>query len=249
MPVTSVGIVGFGRFGQLCARHLTPHFKVVAYSRKNRTTHADGMGVQLVGLEECARQDIVIISVSISAFERVVEQIAAHVKEGALVIDVCSVKEHPVAVMERLLPATVRCVGSHPLFGPDTARDSVAGHTVALTPVRNAVLDDVRTFLERLGLNVIITTPEEHDVQMARSLALLHFVGSALAAIDIGRVTLSTATHARLLEVVDIVNNDSRQLIEDMHTYNRHAGTIRRELIKALEDLDHELTGAAAKRS
>jgi hypothetical protein len=34
-----------------------------------------------------------------------------------------------------------------------------------------------------------------------------------------------------------------------MHTYNRHAGPVRRELIRALEDLDHELTEAAAQRS
>jgi prephenate dehydrogenase len=120
---------------------------------------------------------------------------------------------------------------------------------VALTPVGGARIEGMRSFLERLGLTVVVTTPEEHDMQMARSLALLHFIGSALAAVDIGSVTLSTATHARLLEVVDIVNNDSRQLLEDMHTYNRHAGPVRRELIRALEDLDHELTEAAAQRS
>jgi prephenate dehydrogenase len=247
--MTSVGIVGFGRFGQLCARHLVPHFDVVAYSRSGQQERARELDVRLVGLAECARQDVVVISVPISSFERVVKEVAPLVRGDAMVVDVCSVKEHPVAVMERYLPPTVQCVGTHPLFGPDTASDSVEGHTVALTPVGGARIEGMRSFLERLGLTVVVTTPEEHDMQMARSLALLHFIGSALAAVDIGSVTLSTATHARLLEVVDIVNNDSRQLLEDMHTYNRHAGPVRRELIRALEDLDHELTEAAAQRS
>ncbi len=39
-----------------------------------------------------------------------------------LVMDTCSVKTHPVGLMERMLPATISILGTHPMFGPDSAR-------------------------------------------------------------------------------------------------------------------------------
>ena len=40
--------------------------------------------------------------------------------------------------MERLLPATASILGTHPMFGPDSARGGVAGLPMILCPVRIA---------------------------------------------------------------------------------------------------------------
>ena len=45
-------------------------------------------------------------------------------KENAVIVDVCSVKEYPVQWMRELLPANVSILATHPMFGPDSAADS-----------------------------------------------------------------------------------------------------------------------------
>ena len=117
----TVGIIGFGRFGQLTAKHLHPHFEVFVNSRTNREAEAKQLGVNFTTFDECAGQDIVIISVPISDFKTVLERVVPNLKDGALVMDVCSVKEEPVEIMEQLVPKNCDCMGTHPIFGPDSA--------------------------------------------------------------------------------------------------------------------------------
>jgi prephenate dehydrogenase len=240
----SAGIIGFGRFGQLTAKHLSKHFDVRVFSRTNREAEADRLGVKFASLEDCAGSDIVILSVPIKDLEGVLENAVPHLKAGALVLDVCSVKEEPVRLMEQLVPDHCRCISTHPLFGPDSATNGLKGKKIVLCPVSDTDISKVKEFLESLELDVIVTTPEEHDRQMAVSLALNHLLGRALIRMDIDRVELSTMIHDNLMAIVDIVGNDTVELFQDMQMRNRFAGEIRKKLIEELKRIDSELEEA-----
>jgi len=244
----SLGIIGFGRFGQLAAKHLKKHFTEVFVSdHVDKRKEAGRLGVSFVAIDECAGKDVVLLCVPISSFRKVLKTIIPRLKAGALVIDTCSVKEEPVRAMKELIPNKCECIGTHPLFGPDTAKDGVIGKKIVLCPVqksasRRSIMPHIKRFLTtKLGLTVITTTPKEHDWQMARSLALIHILGTALLRTDVKRVNLTTPTHERLVELVDIVKNDSKQLAIDMQTHNRFARKARKDLIRELKKIDGEL--------
>jgi len=126
----------------------------------------------------------VIPAVPISSLQQMLKQMAPLLQPGSLVIDVCSVKTLPAKWMEEILPPSVSILATHPMFGPDSAARSLEGMKIALCKVK---IDDepytkIKSYLTSLGLEVIETTTENHDRQIAVSLSLTHFIGRALAA-------------------------------------------------------------------
>jgi len=96
-------------------------------------------------------------------------------------------------------------------------------------------------FCEKLGLKTIVTTAEEHDKQMAVSQALTHFIGQACKKINIQRVQMSTLTFDKIMDVVDIIKNDTPALFENMQTMNPFAGEMRRKFVNAANKINVEL--------
>jgi prephenate dehydrogenase len=237
----SMGMLGFGRFGEFAAGYLKNYFDVFVYDCEDIKEKASEMGITLASLEECAAKDIVLICVPISKFEEVLKEIVPFLKAGAIVADVCSVKEEIVDIMEKLVPKECECIGTHPLFGPDSAQDGLTDMKIVLCPIRINNLKNIEDFLKELGLTVVLADPEEHDKQMAKSLGLIHLLGKVLVKIGGDRVELATATYERLLDLVKIAQNDSTQLFYDMHRHNRFAKLQRQSLIEELKRIDEEL--------
>ena len=239
----TLGIIGFGKFGQITAKHLTKYFRVFVSDCIDKRKEAGRIGVNFASLEECATKDVVLLCVAISDFEDVLKQIVPFLKDGALVIDVCSVKEKPVKIMEKLVPKECECIGMHPLFGPDTIKSGLKGKKIVLCPIRTEKLVHVKRFLSELGLSVIVSTPKEHDKQMAKSLALIHLLGRGLCRVGVNQVEMATPTHKMFIELVNFVRNDSEQLFIDMQIYNRYARKTRKALLQELIKIDGELDG------
>ena len=239
----TLGIVGFGRFGRLAAHHLKDHFDIKAFDPGPASARE---GVEMVSLADCCQAERILVAVPISGFEAVISEIAPLVRPGSLVLDVCSVKEHPMRVMARHLAGKCEFMGTHPLFGPDTAAQSLTGRSIVLCPSQDkALAQKASAFFRGLGLEVFTVTAEEHDRDMARSLALIHLLGRALLSVGADQVKISTKTHERLLELVAITNHDSRQLFLDMHRFNRHTARARKVLLEELTKLDQELSARA----
>ncbi|MEG2730851.1 prephenate dehydrogenase/arogenate dehydrogenase family protein, partial [Brevundimonas sp.] len=157
-----LGLIGYGAFGKLTAQHLSAHFDVRAY---DPLLAADDDYVTAVSLEDAAACPVVILAVPVGVLEQTLVQIAPMLTAGALVIDVGSVKVKPAEAMLRLLPDHVRIVGTHPLFGPQSAKDGLAGLRIAVCEVRGAK-DARRTAAwcrKMLALKVFNVTPEDHD--------------------------------------------------------------------------------------
>ena len=116
--------------------------------------------------------DVVIVSVPIDATEDVIRVVGPRVREDALLMDVTSIKEAPVAAMLEATRASV--VGTHPLFGPNV--HSLQGQRVVVCRARGEEWANwvVRMFQAR-GLSVQETSPAHHDRMMAVVQVLTHF--------------------------------------------------------------------------
>ncbi len=239
-----IGIIGYGRFGRLMARYLSGEVRVEVYRRGHKALEQPH-GVVFRSLEEVCRQRIVIPAVPISQMEGVLSEMAPHLSRNTLVIDVCSVKVYPCRLMMKLLPENVSILGTHPMFGPDSAAESLSGKKIVLCPRRIGLrpLHRIRAFLETRGLAVIETTPEEHDRKIAVSLGLTHFIGRSLSRIDARPMDIDTEGYQRLLRTLETVENDTWQLFEDMHRYNPYAREVREAFLTAAAAIHGNLDG------
>ena len=137
--------------------------------------------------------------------------------------------------MKHYLPATVDILGTHPLFGPDSARQSLQGRTMVLCPVRisGARLRRVHTMLRKLRLTFGSLSPAQHDRLMAKTLFLTQMIGRGLGEIKLPETLYSTQHFRFLRQLVQTANNDTKELFNDMYRYNRFARKIPAAVLKS----------------
>ena len=246
-----IGIIGYGRFGELAARYLAEDAEVFVHTSRKVLPNVNGLNIRVAPLETVCRQKIVIPTVPISVFEETLRRIAPLLKPDSLVVDVCSVKEQPVNWMEKLLPESVSILATHPMFGPDSAAESLEGMKIALCNVRldEAHYAEIKAYLNAKGLIVIDTTAEIHDRQIAVSLALTHFIGRSLSAFGAEDLQIDTEGYKRLLHILDVVEHDTWQLFVDMHRYNPYADETRAAFMQAMKKINSDLEAADCKSS
>jgi chorismate mutase/prephenate dehydrogenase len=123
--------------------------------------------------EVASRHDLVIVAVPIAVTVDVIREIAPHIRPGACLCDVTSVKRAPLAAMLEHAPATVDVVGTHPMFGP--SGDDMDRQRVVFCRGRGESGEArVRRLFESFGAEIIEATAEEHDEQMALIQVLVH---------------------------------------------------------------------------
>jgi chorismate mutase/prephenate dehydrogenase len=116
--------------------------------------------------------DAVVVSVPIDVTEEVIRAVGPRLREDAVMLDVTSIKEAPIAAMLESTRASV--VGTHPMFGPNV--HSLQGQRVVVCRARgDAWADWVVRMLEARGLSVQETTAAHHDRVMAVVQVLTHF--------------------------------------------------------------------------
>jgi prephenate dehydrogenase len=238
-----IGVIGFGRFGKLLVRYLSKDFKVYVSNKSDKTQEIRECNATPASIEDVCSKDIVIPCVPISQFEGVLKKIKNLLRKNSLIADICSVKEYPADLMKKILPDDIQILATHPIFGPDSASDSLEGRKIVLCKVRisDKYYKNIKSYLKEKGLVVIETTPEDHDKEVARSLVLTHFIGRALMELKAGDIKIDTEGYKRLLKILETVKNDSYQLFEDMNFYNKYSKEIREDFIRALNKVDERL--------
>ena len=241
-----IGIIGFGRFGKLTTRYLAEEFEVAVYHRTDKSAEINRAGARAASLEAVCRQDIVIPCVPISGLREVLKDITPLLRPDGLVVDVCSVKEYPVRLMIDILPDTVSILATHPMFGPDSASDSLVGRKICLCQVRieNKSYQNIKAYLESKGLVVVEATPQEHDEQIATSLALTHFIGRTLSEYGAKQLDIDTEGYKRLRHILEVVERDTWQLFLDMHHYNAYAKEKRVAFMEVMKEIENRLDKA-----
>ena len=157
----NIGIIGFGRFGQFIAKSFAKYGNVIGTSRTDYTQIAEEIGVQFIPLSDLESfvveedLDVIVIATSIVSFEETVKDLVPHLRKRMeikgkdscpLIVDVASVKEHPRNILLDNLPEECDICCTHPMFGPDSAKDGCSGQTFVYekTRINKVVAESVR---------------------------------------------------------------------------------------------------------
>jgi cyclohexadieny/prephenate dehydrogenase len=153
-------------------------------------------------IEAVKDADLVIVSIPVGASGAVAKEIGPHLKKGAILSDVGSVKGSVVRDMAPFVPPGVHFIPAHPVAGtensgPDSGfAELFVNRWCILTPVPDtdpAAVETLKAFWEKLGANVETMTPEHHDLVLAITSHLPHLIAYTIVgtADELGEVTES----------------------------------------------------------
>ena len=188
-----VALIGFGLIGGSIARAaraqgLAGEIVATARSAKTRARIAElGIVDSVVetNAEAVKDADLVILCIPVGACGAVAQEIATHLKLGAIVSDVGSVKGAVVREMAPHLPASAHFVPAHPVAGtehsgPDSGFPELfINRWCILTPPEGtdaSAVERLRAFWAAIGAKVEIMTPDHHDLVLAITSHLPHLI-------------------------------------------------------------------------
>ena len=205
-----VALIGFGLIGGSIARAARAQGlagEIVATARSARTrARVSELGtvdrVVETNVDAVKDADLVILCIPVGACGPVAREIAPHLKPGAIVSDVGSVKGAVVRDMAPHLPAGVHFVPAHPVAGtehsgPDSGfAELFINRWCILTPPEGSdanAVERLRGFWAALGAKVEIMTPDHHDLVLAITSHLPHLIAYTIVgtADELGQVTSS----------------------------------------------------------
>lgn len=232
--MTSLSIIGYGAFGRLAHHHLENHFDILIHDPKAEYD---------TPLSEVAKSDIILICTPVRTIENIAQNLAPLLQAGQLVMDVASVKTLPAQWMEKHLPVNVDIVATHPIFGPESGKNGIEGLPISLMNVRGNRLADVENFCQNtLHLRTIITTPADHDQEMAYVQGLTHLIAKILKRMDVPELQQTTKTYNHLLAMVDMIKNDSPELFQSIQTDNPFVRDVTDAFFEQAKQLKDNLT-------
>ncbi|WIA37655.1 hypothetical protein OEZ86_014553 [Tetradesmus obliquus] len=137
----TIGIVGFGTFGQFLAkRFVQAGHRVLATSRTPYFSEAAAIGAEYFEDADdfCEEHpDVVILASSILSTEPVLRHLPlTRLKRSTLIVDVLSVKVFPKQLLLSRLPPELDILCTHPMFGPDSGKGSWEGLNFMYEAVR-----------------------------------------------------------------------------------------------------------------
>ena len=129
--------------------------------------------------------DLVVIATPVRSYETIAKAIARHLKPGAIVTDVGSVKKEVIAAVKPHLPKTVHFVPGHPIAGTEHSgpeagfADLFQNRWSILTPPPRTSAKAVAKVAElwrRIGAKVDTMQPDHHDMVLAITSHLPHLI-------------------------------------------------------------------------
>lgn len=231
-----IGIIGFGRFGELLASLTANKFETyIIESNEARAHRAASLGFAVISIEDATALDFIFLAVPISLLEPTISALAPHVNENHVIIDLCSVKMYPAMLMKKYL-AKSQLLCSHPMFGPDSAKKGLQGLQVALCPltIEEDNLGLIKEFWSSYGCEIVITTPDQHDKDVVFSQAFTYTIAKIILNAGLPPVKLQTRSFQAITEVAALSANDTDQLFHDMLFYNPYFAQMKLQLEEAI---------------
>lgn len=260
----TIGIVGFGTFGQFLARRMVEAgHRVLATSRTPYYQQAAEMGAEFYeDVDDFCEEhpDVVLLATSILSTEPVLRSLPlTRLKRSTLVVDVLSVKVFPKQLLLSLLPRELDILCTHPMFGPDSGKGSWNGLNFMYDPVRvgkdpkrQQRLELFLSFFRQQGCRMVDMTCEEHDRQAASTQFVTHTVGRMLGAMSLASTEINTKGYEALLQLVQNTTHDSFDLYYGLFLYNTNATDELERLEQAFDVVKKQLFGrlhAIARKS
>ncbi|KAM0915273.1 hypothetical protein ACQ4PT_010941 [Festuca glaucescens] len=248
-----IAIVGFGNFGQFLARTFARQgHTLLAHSRSDYSSVAASLGASYFqdphDLCEC-HPDVVLLATSILSAEAVLRTLPLHrLRRNTLFVDVLSVKEFPKNLLLTSLPEDFDVICTHPMFGPESARDGWDGLPfvfdkvrVGDCPARRARADIFLNIFEREGCRMVEMPCADHDAHAAETQFLTHTVGRMLATLDLRPTPIDTKGYETLLRLVDNTCSDSFDLYNGLFMYNKNSTELLNRLESAMDSVKKRL--------
>jgi cyclohexadieny/prephenate dehydrogenase len=144
--------------------------------------------------------DLVVLAVPVGAMASVAREIGPHLKPGATVTDVGSVKRAVISAVAPHIPEGVHFIPAHPLAGTEHSgpRSGFAElfdnrFCILLPPedVNKRALADLRALWQGMGANVEEMDPDHHDLVLAVTSHAPHLIAYTMVGVadDLRRVT------------------------------------------------------------
>lgn len=224
-------------------KHITPYFDVRIYDAFRNLGEIEATyNVTVKPLEDIAQSDVVILAVPVKEIEKTIQSIYSYLHKGQLLIDLCSVKCKPIAILTKYVPEYVDIVSLHPLFGPQSGKMGISGLNVTLCNVHGNRDKMVRDFLQnKLFLNVFETTPEQHDREMAYVQGLTHMIAKVFVHMDIPDIHQQTKTYGHLNDMVELIRYDSDDLFLAIQRDNPYVRETTKKFFAAVHILEDKL--------
>jgi cyclohexadieny/prephenate dehydrogenase len=205
MALLGLGLLGSSLSHAARRGGVVQHISGFARSPETRATAFElGLvdSIHDTAAEAVQNADLVILCSPIGTYGDLAQQIAPHLKAGAILTDVGSVKAAVVRDMAPHLPLNVHFIPGHPIAGTEQSgpRSGFASlfdnRWCILTPPPHtdaAALARLKAFWEALGSQVDEMTPEHHDLVLAITSHLPHLIAynTVATASDLEEVTKS----------------------------------------------------------
>ena len=196
LSIIGVGLLG-GSIG-LAVKAAGMPCRVVGYGHRASTLErALEMGAIDESASTCAEAvagaDLIVLCTPVGIFPQNLQDMAGHLKAGAIITDVGSTKRSVVDEAQRILPTTVKFVGSHPMAGSEkrgvefARADLFQGANCIVTPSDDmdlAAQEAVEDFWRRLGMRITRLSPADHDRLVCDVSHLPHALAAALVAMQ-----------------------------------------------------------------
>lgn len=237
-----IGIIGFGEFGEFLfdlAKVKFPDAKIKVYSRSHKPNKS-----KFFDLVEVCKCNLVIPCVPISTFEKVISDIVPLIPPTSLLIEVCSVKVHPVKILSKY-SAKINYIATHPMFGPNSFKNKnydLTNKRMILTEhnLKETTYKDIVSLLKESGLEVVECSAHEHDQLAAETQFLTHLIGQVFQQLKSKKTKIDTYSYRQLFEVLQIVKAHGK-LFEDIYMYNPYAKAELNKFEDAFEKIKSKL--------
>ena len=236
-----VGVIGYGRFGEILCDILKKKYKVLIYDNSYNDKE-----IKFSDLNEVLDSHLVFVAVPIRAFEEVIEEISQHKLYNTTIVDVCSVKVYPVDIMKSYLEKHVGIIATHPHFGPDSYSPFRELKTTVY-PVRDSYnrIEEVKNIFESESIRTISMSPDDHDRIAASSQGITHFIGRVLNESGVRSTDINTLGFNELLGVIEQTCNDSWELFKDLQKYNPYTNKMIDNLVNTIQKFHKEIKSDA----
>ena len=188
-----VALIGIGLIGSSISHAMQRQglAKEIVGSARTKATLETALKLGLIhkGYETAAEAaqgaDLVILSVPVGACGPLAAEIAPHLRPGAILTDVGSVKAAVVRDMAPHVPAGVHFVPGHPIAGTEQSGPEAGfaelfeGRWTILTPEPGtdaAAIEKLKEFWVALGSKVEIMSAPHHDMVLAITSHLPHLI-------------------------------------------------------------------------
>ncbi len=195
--IKKVAFIGMGLINSSLARDLKMkkfYLLSSAYSRRKSTLDKIKK-LKLVNfasnkIENIIKEaDIIIVGIPVAAYQEVFKKICDHIKPGAIITDVGSVKKEVINSVKKYIPKNVDFVPGHPIAGTENSgpESGFAGlfknGWCILTPKKNTSKNSVKiikNMWQLVGMKVDIMDSKYHDEVLAITSHIPHIIAYSI---------------------------------------------------------------------